>query len=158
MIKVVWATNEVRFVRVDTELYFNDHFFPVHKSNQNVSCFCGKFVLDLHDPQLLRVIVVNPFNLVVQGDNLCLLWRALTSEQISNPKTDGLWNIFLILLFYFSHTGEPMCCWKKSMDQGIEIIDHIILFIVKHDATQKPNFSFVFWQVTEFFLKPFLAK
>ena len=66
---MVGTLDEVGFIRVYAELDFNDHFLPIHESNEDVPGFRSQFIFHFDYLQYFRVVEVDPLDLVVQGDD-----------------------------------------------------------------------------------------
>ena len=70
VVHIVGTLDETGLVRIDAQLYFDQHLFPVHQVDEDVLGFCVKFVLYLHDSQYLGMVEVYSLYFIVQGDDL----------------------------------------------------------------------------------------
>ena len=65
MVEIIRALDEVRPLRINTELYFNCHFVSVHQDYQDIFRLRVKLVFNFDNSEDVRIKVINPLNFVI---------------------------------------------------------------------------------------------
>lgn len=95
VIKMIRVLNKLRFLRIDSKLYFHQNFLSISQIYQNVFCTFLQSVLYPHDFEEFRTLFTYFVYLVIEGCNFILSGRAFTSNQVTDLKREERRNSIL---------------------------------------------------------------